>query len=99
MGLAEEYYHQQGSIDLLIGADLFNEMLRPDRRTRLAITQFCKSHLLAGNSLVEIQPPLHSMTISLNFCSEKTTVWSIIKTLQGSGTRGTIHRDKGATSL
>jgi len=32
--LADEQFDQPGSIDLLIGADLFYEMLRSDRRTR-----------------------------------------------------------------
>jgi len=45
----------------------------------LAITQFYKRHFLAGHSQVELQPLLHSMTLSLHFCSEKTTVWSIIE--------------------
>jgi len=32
--LADEHFDQPGSIDLLLGADLFYEMLRSDRRTR-----------------------------------------------------------------
>jgi len=32
--LADEQFDQPGGIDLLIGADLFYEMLRSDRRTR-----------------------------------------------------------------
>jgi len=47
-------------------------------RHGLAITQFYKRQLLGGRSQVELQSPLHSMTLSLNFFSEKTTVWSII---------------------
>jgi len=34
MKLAVEYFDQTGGIDLLIGADLFYEMLRSGRRTR-----------------------------------------------------------------
>jgi hypothetical protein len=32
--LADEHFHQPGNIDLLIEADLFYEITRPDRRTR-----------------------------------------------------------------
>jgi len=32
--MSDEEFDQPGSIDLLIGADLFYEMLRSDRRTR-----------------------------------------------------------------
>jgi len=32
--LADEHFHQQGNIDLLIGADLFYEISRLGRRTR-----------------------------------------------------------------
>jgi hypothetical protein len=32
--LADEHFDQPGAIDLLIGADLFYEILRPGRRTR-----------------------------------------------------------------
>jgi len=44
----------------------------------LGITQFYKRQFLAGNSQVELQLPLHSMTLSLPFCSEKTAVWNTI---------------------
>jgi hypothetical protein len=32
--LADEHFDQPGAIDLLIGADMFYEILRPGRRTR-----------------------------------------------------------------
>jgi hypothetical protein len=34
INLADKYFNQPGGIDLLIGADLFYEMLQPGRRTR-----------------------------------------------------------------
>jgi hypothetical protein len=34
INLADKYFNQPGSIDLLIGADLFYKMLQPGRHTR-----------------------------------------------------------------
>jgi len=76
--LANEQFDQPGSIDLLIGVDLFQDMLRSGRRHVLAINQFYKKQFLAGHSQVELQLPLHGIALGLHFCSEKTTVWSII---------------------
>jgi len=66
-----------GGIDLLIGADLFYEMLRLDR-THPGNYPVIKRQFLAGKSHVELQPLLHTMTLSIHFCSEKTIVWSTI---------------------
>ena len=52
--LADEQFEQPGDIDLLIGADFFNLMLRSDRRNALAITQFYKRQFLVGHSLVAL---------------------------------------------
>jgi len=72
--LAEEQFDQPGDIDLLIGADLFYDMLRSGRRTRPGNYPVLKRHFLAGHSQVELQLPLlYSMTLSIHFCSEKTT--------------------------
>jgi len=49
----------------------------------LAIIQFYKRQFLAGHSLVELQPPLHSMTLSLYFSYEKTSFWNIILATPG----------------
>jgi len=76
--LADEQFDQAGDIDLLIGADLFYEMFRPVRRTRLVITQIYKRQFLAGHCQVALQPLLHGLTLSIHFCFEKTTVWSTV---------------------
>jgi len=81
--LADEHFDQPGDIDLIIGADLFYDMLRSGRRHVLATTQFYKKQFLAGHILVELQLPQHGIILSLNFCSENTTVLSIIETAPG----------------
>jgi hypothetical protein len=45
--LADEQFHEPGSIDLLRGADLFCEMSRPGRYI-LAIIQYLKKQFLDG---------------------------------------------------
>ena len=50
----------------------------------LAFTQLYKGEFLAGHSLVNLQPLLHSLTPSLHFCSEKTTIWSKICSAPGN---------------
>jgi len=44
----------------------------------LEINKFYKRTFLGWNFQVEIQLPLHGMTLSIYFCSEKTTVWSTV---------------------
>jgi len=62
------------SLELTYSTICFNQTERPV----LTITQFYKTQFLTGQSQVELQLPLHSMTLSIHFCYEKTTVCSII---------------------
>jgi hypothetical protein len=48
----------------------------------LEISQYYKKQFLAGQFLVELQPP-HRMAHNIHFCYEKTTVWSTIETASG----------------
>ena len=76
--LVDEQLHQPGSIDLHFGGDLFYEMLRTDRWTRPGNYPALEGTVLGRTLSFRSPAPLHSMTHSLYFCSEKTTVWSII---------------------
>jgi len=44
-----------------------------NERQVLAITRYSKRQFLVGNSEVEFQLPVHGLTLSIHFCSEKTT--------------------------
>ena len=74
--LADEQFFNQET--LIYSLELTYSMICFDQAERhaVAITQFYKRQFLAGHYHVEHQPPLHSMTHSLYFCSEKTTIWS-----------------------
>ena len=50
--LADEHFDQPGGIDILLGADVFFEILRSGRQTHPATTQFYKKQFLAGHYLV-----------------------------------------------
>ena len=52
---ADEQFDQPGSIDLLIGADLFYEILQSGRRIRPGNSQYYKKQFWAGQFLVERQ--------------------------------------------
>ena len=67
INLADEQFDQPGSIDLLIGADLFYEMLQ----------EFCKRQFLVGHFPDGLQL-LQKMTLSTHSCSKKKTVWRTI---------------------
>jgi len=75
--LADEQFDQPGGIDLLIGADLFYETLRSGRRTCPGNYPVLQETVL-GWTLSGQTPLLQTMTLSIYFCSEKTTVWSTI---------------------
>ena len=72
--LADEHFDQPGSIDLLIGADLFYEMLQSGRRKRPETSQYYKKQFWAGQFLVERQTQIR-MYHNLHNCHEKTTAW------------------------
>ena len=59
---ADHQLDQPGGIDVLIGAYLFYEMLRPTDGLVRAIIHFKKWQFLAWNTLVELQHHLQSMT-------------------------------------
>ena len=82
--LAEQQFEQTGGFDLLIGAYLFYEIFRSAQVPILAIFHFKKRQILAGHSLGELQPPLHSMTRSIHLCSENITLSSTIYTAPGN---------------
>jgi len=76
--LADKQFDQPGDIELLIGADLLCEMLRSDRRTRPGNYPVLQETVLGWTHSGRTPTPLHSMTLSIHFCSEKITVWITI---------------------
>ena len=74
--LGDEHFDEPWNIDLLIGCDLFYEILRSDGRTRPVIYPVLKGTFLARHSQVELQPLIHSITHRAYYCSEKTKDWS-----------------------
>jgi hypothetical protein len=73
--LADEQFNQPGGIDLLIGADLFYEMLLRNKRTRPSKYPVLQETVL-GQYQVELQPSLQHAAHNTCLCFKKTTVWS-----------------------
>ena len=92
-------FDQPGDIDLLIGADIFYEMLRSDSRTRPNNYTVLQETVLGWTLSVRTHLPLHGLTLSIHFSSVKTTVRNTFKQIQGSGTRGAIHHYNIATRM
>ena len=93
--LADEQFDQPGSIDLLIGADLFYEMLRSGRRTRPGNYPVLGwTHTGRTPATTTQNDPQHTFLLL-----EDNSLEHNLKQLLGSGTRGTIHHDNRTTSL
>ena len=70
--LADEKFNEPGSIDILIGAELFYEMLLPDQRTRHGYPVLQKTVL--GWTLSGITPHINTSTVKQNsFMVQDTT--------------------------
>jgi len=76
--LADEQFEQPGGIDLLIGADLFFDMLRPGRRTRPGNYPFLQETLLGWTHSGRTPATITRRDPQHTFMLGKTTDWSII---------------------
>jgi len=70
INLADEECDQPGSIDLLIGAQTFYEMLRSGKSTRPG-NYPVQQETLAGKSLVKLHLLPYRMTRSIHSCYDK----------------------------
>jgi hypothetical protein len=71
--LADEHFYQPGAIDLLIGADLFYEILRPGRRTRPGNYPVLQETVL-GWTLSGRTPAVTTTSDNVRSWYEKTTI-------------------------
>jgi len=76
--LNDEEFHQVGGIDLLMELTYSMKYFDQTEGHVLVFIQFYKWQFLAGHYIVELQPQLHSITLSIYFYAWKTTVWSTI---------------------